>query len=66
MLTTVPEERFQTIAALLAREGGALDWLASLQYVSWSGVTKDLRLVSPHLVDALVLDDYGPYVHPGQ
>ncbi|WP_232767659.1 MULTISPECIES: NIF family HAD-type phosphatase [unclassified Stenotrophomonas] len=66
IFTTVPEERFRTIATLLARDGSAPDWFASLQYINWSGKTKDLRLISPHLGQALLLDDYGPYVHPGQ
>ena len=39
---------------------------AALECVTWAGATKDLRLASPRLGDALLLDDYGPYVHPGQ
>lgn len=66
MFTTVPEERGRSIAALLVREGTAPAWFAELDYVAWSGKTKDLRYVSPHLGSVLLLDDYGPYVHPGQ
>lgn len=66
MFTTVSEERFRSIANLLAREGSAPDWFAGLRYVHWTGKTKDLRLVTPCLGEALLLDDHGPYVHPGQ
>ncbi|WP_102947073.1 NIF family HAD-type phosphatase [Stenotrophomonas sp. VV52] len=65
MFTTVPEQRFRSIATLLVRDGCAPEWFADLQYIIWSGQTKDLRLASPTLGDALLLDDYGPYVHSG-
>ncbi|HHA2810098.1 TPA: NIF family HAD-type phosphatase [Stenotrophomonas maltophilia] len=64
--TTVPEDRFRSIATLLAREGSVPDWFAGLTYISWSGKTKDLRLISPRLGEVLLLDDHGPYFHPGQ
>lgn len=66
IFTTVPEERTRTIAALLVGEGTAPSWFAELDYISWSGKTKDPRYVSPHLGSTLLLDDHGPYVHPGQ
>ncbi|WP_414615704.1 NIF family HAD-type phosphatase [Stenotrophomonas muris] len=66
MFTTVPEERARSIAALLVREGTAPAWFAELDYICWSGKTKDLRYVSPHLGSTLLLDDHEPYVHPGQ
>jgi len=66
MFTTVPEPRFRSIATLLVEEGSAPAWFAALPYISWSGKTKDLRLASLHMGDALLLDDHGPYVHPGQ
>lgn len=66
MFTTVPEDRFRSIAALLAREGSAPAWFVELPYIRWSGKTKDLRLASPNLGEAILLDDHGPYVHPGQ
>ncbi|EKT4072011.1 NIF family HAD-type phosphatase [Stenotrophomonas geniculata] len=66
MFTTVPEQRFRSIATLLVREGCAPEWFADLEYIIWSGQTKDLRLASPTLGDTLLLDDYGPYVHSGQ
>jgi hypothetical protein len=49
MFTTVPEDRFRSIAALLAREGSAPAWFVELPYIRWSGKTKDLRLASPNL-----------------
>lgn len=66
MFTTVPEERFRSIAALLVREGSAPAWFAELHYICWAGKTKDLKLASPRLGEALLLDDHHPYVHPGQ
>lgn len=66
MFTTVPEEHFRNIANLLVHEGNAPPWFASLHYIDWTGNTKDLRLAAPHLGEALLLDDHGPYVHPGQ
>lgn len=66
VFTTVPEERFRSIAALLAREGSAPAWFGGLHYVHWTGRTKDLRFAARCLGEALLLDDHGPYVHPGQ
>ncbi|MDJ1521775.1 hypothetical protein MF545_06675 [Stenotrophomonas maltophilia] len=66
IFTTVPEERVRQIAELLVVEGSAPDWFAQLRYVCWSGKTKDLGYVSTCVGDALLLDDYASYVHPGQ
>ncbi|MGN7839540.1 NIF family HAD-type phosphatase [Stenotrophomonas sp. 22385] len=66
MFTTVPRDRFQSIARLLVREGAAPTWFPALAYTNWHGATKDLRFVSPTLGDALLLDDHGAYVHTGQ
>lgn len=66
MFTTVPEDRFRSIASLLVREGSVPSWFAGLHYICWSGKTKDLRLASSQLGNALLLDDHRPYVHPGQ
>jgi len=66
MFTTVPETLTRTIAGLLVREGSAPEWFTQLPYVQWSGKTKDLSYVCPRLGAALLLDDHGPYVHPGQ
>ncbi|WP_411849341.1 NIF family HAD-type phosphatase [Stenotrophomonas sp. LGBM10] len=66
MFTTVPEPLTRNIAGLLVREGSAPEWFTQLSYVQWSGKTKDLSYVCPRLGGALLLDDHGPYVHPGQ
>lgn len=66
MFTTVPEPLTYSIAGLLVREGSVPEWFSQLPYVQWSGKTKDLSYVCPRLGSALLLDDYGPYVHPGQ
>lgn len=66
VFTTVPEDRFRSIASMLVAEQNVPAWFALLRYIPWSGKTKDLRLVSPRLGEALLLDDHNPYVHPGQ
>ena len=67
MFTTVKEERFRTIAKLLVEEQVAPDWYVDIEYVNWQGETKDLNFipgVDPQ--DALLVDDFEKYVHPGQ
>ncbi|MCF3484564.1 hypothetical protein GUL16_12820 [Stenotrophomonas maltophilia] len=66
VFSSVPEPLFREIADLLVAEGHAPPWFRSVQYVNWHGRTKDLRFVSDDVGDALLLDDYGAYVHPGQ
>lgn len=66
LFTTVPEALARSIAGLLVTEGSVPAWFSGLRYTHWSGKTKDLSYVSPHLGDALLLDDHGPYVHDGQ
>ncbi|HDS1102885.1 MULTISPECIES: NIF family HAD-type phosphatase [Stenotrophomonas] len=66
ILTTVSRERVQSIAELLVLEGAAPEWFSTLAYINWHGATKDLRFVSSQVDDVLLLDDHGPYVHPGQ
>lgn len=66
MFTTVPEERVRSISKLLVDEGCAPTWFSELRCISWSGKTKDLQFVSRVIGSALLLDDHGPYVHPGQ
>lgn len=66
MFTTVEETLFRQIAQLLVIEGKAPAWFSELPYTTWSGPTKDLTNVSRLLGEALLLDDHGPYVHPGQ
>lgn len=66
IFTTVPEPRFREIADLLACEGAAPGWFARLPYIDWTGPTKDLANVSQPIGSAWLLDDYAPYVQPGQ
>lgn len=66
LFTTVPEDRVRSIAELLIREGSVPSWFAELPYVRWSGGIKDLAFVSPRIGEALLLDDHGLYVRPGQ
>jgi hypothetical protein len=65
--TAVGEERFREIAAQLVADGDAPEWYASVEHVRWSGVTKDLHCIPGVLPEeVLLVDDYEPYVHPGQ
>lgn len=66
LFTTVPEPLARRIARLMVSEGSAPDWFATVPYIRWSGKTKDLTYVCPRVGAALLLDDHGPYVHPGQ
>jgi len=67
VFTTVKEPRFRQIAQLLVEEGFAPGWFAAVEYVSWGGATKDLSFIpgiQPQ--QALLVDDFEIYVHPGQ
>lgn len=66
MFTTVDEGLVRRIAALLVREGVTPPWFSELRYITWAGPTKDLTYACPVVGQALLLDDHGPYVHPGQ
>lgn len=67
VFTTVTESRFRQIAATLAEEGFAPAWFTSIEYIPWSGPTKDLRFVPDTDVDhVLLVDDLELYVHPDQ
>jgi hypothetical protein len=67
VFTTVKEELFRKIAQLLASEGSAPDWFATIEYITWSSPTKDLNQIKGASVAACVLvDDCSIYVHEGQ
>ncbi|WP_269792844.1 NIF family HAD-type phosphatase [Stenotrophomonas sp. Iso1] len=66
IFTTVPEPLARRICSLLVAESAAPTWFAQLPYIFWEGPTKDLRFVTSDPCDAILLDDYAPYVHPGQ
>jgi hypothetical protein len=67
IFTSVNEERFRSIANRLTTEGYAPNWFADIEYINWTGETKDLKFVegvSPE--EILLVDDYAKYVHQGQ
>lgn len=67
VFTTVSEPMFRTIAETLAFEGAVPSWFQELEYVHWSGPTKDLTFITAcDAGEALLLDDLEAYVHPGQ
>ena len=67
IFTSVNEERFRSIATLLITEGYAPNWFAEIEYISWSGETKNLIFVDGALPEEILLvDDYEKYIHPGQ
>ena len=67
IFTSVNEERFRSIATLLITEGYAPNWFADIEYISWSGETKNLIFVDGALPEEILLvDDYEKYIHPGQ
>lgn len=67
MFTTVREERFRPIAEMLVDEGAAPEWFRQIEYVHWSGPTKDLAFIPGVDVSrAVLVDDFEIYVHPGQ
>jgi hypothetical protein len=67
VFTTVSEPMFRTIAETLASEGAVPSWFQEIEYVHWSGPTKDLTFIhSCDAGEALLLDDLEAYVHPGQ
>ena len=67
LFTTVPQPRVRSIAATLCQEGVAPDWFQDVEYVEWSGPTKDLRCIrGVEEGDILLVDDCEDYVHPRQ
>jgi hypothetical protein len=67
MFTTVQEKLFRQIASTLAAEKTVPAWFPQLEYVHWTGATKDLAFIPDCAVaEALLVDDYAVYVHPGQ
>ena len=67
VFTTVREERFRAIARVLAEEAAAPGWFADLEWVTWSGATKNLAFVPGARVDeVLLVDDYKGYIVPEQ
>lgn len=49
------------------QEGLAPDWFAELEYVNWTGPTKDLAFIpNCQLTTTVLVDDCQLYIHPGQ
>lgn len=67
IFTAVNEVRFRSIANFLVSEGYAPNWFTSIEFVAWSGNTKNLCFIEGALPEEILLvDDYEKYVHPGQ
>jgi hypothetical protein len=67
IFTKVDEVRFRQIARTLAQERSVPDWFPAIEYVHWTGATKDLSFIPGCAVDdALPVDDLAAYVHPGK
>ena len=67
IFTTVREEVFRRVARLLVDVGFAPAWFADIEYVAWDGPTKDLSFIpGARAEQALLVDDFERYVHPGQ
>lgn len=67
VFTSVPEDRFRSIAQELVERGEAPGWFAGVEFVRWTGPHKRLECIpgaTPH--DALLLDDIEAYVAPDQ
>ncbi len=67
MFTTVDETVFRPIATLLVDDGYAPAWFAEIDYIARDGETKNLARIPDCLPEeALLVDDFDIYVHPGQ
>lgn len=67
LFTAVSSARVSQIQHLLADEGAAPRWFATLPQVAWHGHVKDLAFVTPaDPSQVLLVDDQEAYVAPGQ
>lgn len=67
MFTTVKEDKFRPIAKGLVNDGFAPAWFADIENIEWSGATKDISFILDcKIEEALLVDDFEIYVHPGQ
>jgi hypothetical protein len=55
IFTTVKEEPFRKIAQLLVSQDSVPAWFPSIEYVKWTGQTKDLNWIQRASVAACVL-----------
>jgi hypothetical protein len=67
IFTAVDEASFRTIANKLVENSYAPSWFAEIEYIVWHGVVKDLAFIPGAAVDdALIMDDFEPFIHPEQ
>lgn len=67
IFTAVSEPRCRQVVRLLADEGTAPAWFRDVEYVRWSGPTKDLAFVpNAAASQCLLVDDMRVYVCAGQ
>jgi hypothetical protein len=67
IFTTVEENVFRKIAALLVDEKLAPLWFKDAEYIQWAGETKDLSFIKHVDISQVVLvDDFSGYIHPDQ
>ena len=65
--TTVSEPVFREIARNLVVERYVPDWFGEIEYITREGETKNLALIPDcQPEEALLVDDFEIYVHPGQ
>lgn len=63
IFTTVKEDLFYQIATTLANEGFAPIWFKEIEYVHWSGATKNLSFIkNVDPTQVVLIDDFEGYV----
>lgn len=67
LFTTVPESKVRELALVFLQEKSVPPWFVAIEYVRWTGFTKDLNFI-PHVTadQVLLVDDMAQMVHPGQ
>lgn len=67
LFTALSEERAREVMDGLVVTGDAPPQVKELEYIHWSGRTKDLRFVpNAQVEEILLLDDEASYIHPEQ
>lgn len=67
IFTTVKENLFFEIANTLVDEGLAPGWLKDIEYIAWSGATKNLTFIKDvDVSEVVIIDDFAGYIHPEQ
>lgn len=67
LFTTVPESKVRELALAFMQEQSVPPWFVAVEYVRWTGFTKDLNFI-PRVTaeEALLVDDTAQLVHLGQ